>query len=104
MFFSSTSSSFVKVSPLPIRSWFSDHSRMSYFGSRSFQLTRVSSFVHPRLLSESTPNCSTISNVMSAMLHPFSLFYLTPLFLLVFHSVFLGFPLFIEKLENSLKR
>lgn len=50
-----------RVMPLPIFAWSGDHSRMSYLGSLSFQLMRLSSLVHPLDDSERTAIFSTIS-------------------------------------------
>lgn len=69
-FFSFTTSSKSSVTPLPIFSWFGAQSRMSYFGSRPFQLIKFSSFVHPFADSDRTIICSVISNLISATLLP----------------------------------
>src|SRR5699024_10706637 len=63
--FSISSSS--SVIPFPIFSLSDDQSLISYFVSRSFQLTRFNSFVHPFGDSDSTPMCSITSYLISAI-------------------------------------
>lgn len=60
----SYSSSF-KVMPLPALSWSGAHSRISIFGARPFQLTRLTSFLQPFGDSDNTPKDFTISNTIS---------------------------------------
>lgn len=59
--FSAFSSSPDRVTPLPIFSRSGDQSRKSYFGSRSFQLIRLSFFGHPGAALERTPYILIIS-------------------------------------------
>src|SRR5271157_3477554 len=63
--FNANSSSLDKVTPLPIFSRSGDHSRISYFGSRSFQLIKLSSFAQPFSVLESMPICLMISYLIS---------------------------------------
>ena len=66
-----SSSSALKVMPLPIFSCSGAQSLKSYFGAAPFHDTRFSSFFHPFALSERTPSCSTISYLISAIfIHP----------------------------------
>src|SRR5215211_336777 len=65
--FSASNSSFESVTPLPIFSPSADQSRMSYLASRSFQLTRLSSFDQPEPALDSVPIFFTISYLISAM-------------------------------------
>ena len=52
--FRNLTSSSERVMPFPILTWSGDHSLMSYLGSLSFQLMRLSSFVQPLDDSERT--------------------------------------------------
>jgi hypothetical protein len=63
--FKANNSSLDGVTPLPIFSPSEDHSRISYFGSLSFQLIRLSSLAHPVSDLESKPIFLIISNLIS---------------------------------------
>jgi hypothetical protein len=62
-----STSSLDKVTPFPIFVPSADQSRRSYFGSRSFQLTRFSSFAQPDPAFDTTPIFFTISYLISAI-------------------------------------
>ena len=66
--FSFSSSSSDKVMPLPIFACSGVQSRMSYLGVPPFHEILFSSFVHPFGLLETTPRCSMISYLNSAIL------------------------------------
>src|SRR5690625_518041 len=61
--FNFSNSDVVRVIPFPIFVWSSDQSRISYFGSRPFQLTRFNSFFHPLFPSERTATVSITSKL-----------------------------------------
>ena len=63
--FNATSSSLLKVIPLLIFLPSGDQSRMSYLGSRSFQLIRLICFSHPFSDLDRTPIFSIMSNLIS---------------------------------------
>jgi hypothetical protein len=65
--FRASNSSLERVRPLPIFPPSGDHSRRSYFGSRSFQLTRLSCLLQPEGASDRMPILLMISNLMSGM-------------------------------------
>src|SRR6476659_5647302 len=65
--FKASNSSFDRVTPFPILVPSADQSRRSYFGSRSFQLTRLSSFAQPEPAFDTTPIFFTISYLISAI-------------------------------------
>ena len=66
--FSFSNSSSDKVMPLPIFACSGAQSRMSYLGVPPFHEILFSSFVHPFGLLETTPRCSMISYLNSAIL------------------------------------
>ena len=66
--FSFSNSSSDKVMPLPIFACSGAQSRMSYLGVPPFHEILFSSFVHPFELLETTPRCSMISYLNSAIL------------------------------------
>lgn len=57
----------VSVTPRPIFFLSGAQLRISYFASRSFQLTRLSSFVQPLFSVAITPKCSTMLKLTSEL-------------------------------------